>query len=216
MARRRGEAGQVLVLDRARRHPDRAAGVSRQAALPRIAVRGRLSRAQAGARPRPLRGARLARLPSPRRAMHRGLRLPGRRAGGDRQGGLAEPAASLREALVDPLRTRRRRAGRSASPSRRYPTPRRRRFAPSAMSRTRSRRCAGAAPEPWPERCQDVHAAHKQSRHDTANQQVYDAAGLGVLGSGRDQAGVLLEPQLQDHQIPGDAAERGVAARAGQ
>ena len=122
-----------------RRHPDRTVGIPRQAAL---ADRARLSRVQAGTRPRPLRGARLARLPSPRRFMHRRLRLPGRRAGGD-----------------SPLGTRRRRAGRSASRSRRLPTSRRRRFAPSAMSRTRSPPCAGASPEPSPKRCQDVRAA---------------------------------------------------------
>ncbi len=58
--------------------------VSRQAAL---ADRARLSRAQAGAGPRPLQGARLARLPPPRRTVHRRLRLPGPRAGGDSPSG---------------------------------------------------------------------------------------------------------------------------------
>ena len=117
MARGRAGPDQVLALEPAGRHADRQAGLSRQATL---ADRARLSRAQAGTRARPLRGSRLARLPPPRCAVHRRLRLPGRRAGGD-----------------SPLRPRRRPAGRSVWRSRGLPTPRRRRCAPSATCPTR-------------------------------------------------------------------------------
>src|ERR1700761_8522419 len=48
-----------------------------------LADRARLSGAQAGSRARALRRAWMARLPSPRHAVHRGLRIPGLRAGRD-------------------------------------------------------------------------------------------------------------------------------------
>ena len=121
-------ADKVLVFQPARRHHDRAARLARQAAL---ADRARLSRAQAGAGPRPLRGARLARLPSPRRAVRRRIRLPVGRAGRD-----------------SPLGTRIRLAGQNACPSRRSPTPRHRRSSQSVTSRIRSRPCADASPTP--------------------------------------------------------------------
>ena len=77
MARGRDGADQILALDPAGRHAIADAGRYGQAAL---AHRARLPGAQAGARPRPLRGPRLARLPPSRHALHRSLRIPRRRA----------------------------------------------------------------------------------------------------------------------------------------
>jgi SRSO17 transposase len=70
----------ILALDPSRRHHLAASGRLYQAAL---AHRARLSGAQAGGRPRPLRGPRMARLPSPRHTVHRSLRIPHLRAGDD-------------------------------------------------------------------------------------------------------------------------------------
>src|SRR6266700_50134 len=80
VARGRRRANQVLALDLAEQHPIPRSGRRRQAALAR---RARLSGAQAGGRARTLRRPRLARLPSPRYAVHRGLRIPGLREGDD-------------------------------------------------------------------------------------------------------------------------------------
>ena len=105
MAGWRSTPDEVLVVDPAARHANRSAGLSCQAAL---ADRARLYRAQTRDRPRPLRGTRLARLPSSCRRVHCHLWIPGGRAGRD-----------------SPLGRRRPRAGPSAFPSRRSPTPRR-------------------------------------------------------------------------------------------
>ena len=96
-------------------------GGAGQAAL---AHRARLPGPQAGTRPRPLRRPKLARLPSPRQPLHRRLRLPDLRAGDD-----------------SPLRTWSRPAKRADWPSRRLPTPRRRRSDPNGISPTRSPQC---------------------------------------------------------------------------
>ncbi len=63
-----------------RRHHLPLAGGHHQAAL---AHRARLSGTQAGGRARAFRRARMARLPSPRHAVHRSLRIPDLRAGDD-------------------------------------------------------------------------------------------------------------------------------------
>ena len=102
----------------------RSSGRYRQAAL---AHRARLSGTQAGGRARAFRRARMARLPSPRHAVHRGLRIPDLRAGDD-----------------SPLRTSFRRAVPATCRSRRLPTQRLRRCGPNATSQTRSQPCAGA------------------------------------------------------------------------
>jgi hypothetical protein len=77
---RRARADQLLPPHAPCRHAAQGTGRPRQAAL---AHRARLSGPEAGARARPLRGARLARLPPPRGAHHRRLRIPGLRAESD-------------------------------------------------------------------------------------------------------------------------------------
>ena len=139
VARGRGRADQVLALDPARRHRLRADGRPRQAAL---ADRAGLSGTEAGTRSRPLRGARLAGLPSPRNPLHRRLRLPGLRAGDDSPLGTGPPPG-LRETCR----------------SRRLPIPRLRRSGPNATSRTRSPPCAAASPSHSPGPSTDVRAA---------------------------------------------------------
>ena len=90
-----------------------------------LAHRARLSGTQAGGRARAFRRARMARLPSPRHAVHRGLRIP-----------------DLREGDDSPLRTSFRHAVPATCRSRRLPTQRLRRCGLNATSRTRSRPCA--------------------------------------------------------------------------
>ena len=80
VARGRERADQILALDPCRKTSPSASGRPRQAAL---AHRARLSGTQAGGRARAFRGARMARLPSPRHAVHRRLRIPDLRAGDD-------------------------------------------------------------------------------------------------------------------------------------
>src|ERR1700757_2503310 len=80
VARGRERANQILALNSARRHHFPPPRRHRQVAL---AYRARLSRAQAGGGARPLRRTWVARLPPPRDAMHRSLRVPDLRAGGD-------------------------------------------------------------------------------------------------------------------------------------
>ncbi len=109
---------QILALDPSSRHQFSCSGRLRQAAL---AHRARLSGAQAGGRARAFRRSRMARLPSPRHAVHRGLRVPDLRAGDD-----------------SPLRTSFRQVIPGASGIRRLPTQRIRRYGPNATSRTRS------------------------------------------------------------------------------
>src|SRR5215470_13648308 len=79
VASRRERANQILALNPARRHHFPPPRRHRQIAL---AYRARLSRAQAGGGARPLRRTWVARLPPPRDAVHRSLRIPDLRAGG--------------------------------------------------------------------------------------------------------------------------------------
>ena len=76
----RSRADQILALDAAGEHQLSAPRRFCQVAL---AHRARLSGTQAGGWARPLRGARMARLPSSRHAVHRGLRIPDLRARDD-------------------------------------------------------------------------------------------------------------------------------------
>src|SRR5579863_499651 len=76
----RGCAHQILALDTSEKHLVPRSGRCRQVAL---ACRARLSGAQAGGRARAFRGARMARLPSSRHAVYRGLRIPDLREGDD-------------------------------------------------------------------------------------------------------------------------------------
>src|SRR5215207_8700233 len=77
VARGRGGAEQILALQPAAAQRVARPGPRRQGAL---GDRARLSGAEAGDRVGPPRGPRLARLPPPRQSLHRGLRLPRRRA----------------------------------------------------------------------------------------------------------------------------------------
>ncbi len=79
-ARRRRCADQILVLNASGEHRVRSTRRYCQTAL---AHRTRLPGTQTGGWPRPLRRARMARLPSSRNAMHRGLWIPDLRAGDD-------------------------------------------------------------------------------------------------------------------------------------
>ena len=124
VAQGREGADQILALDLAGRHRICGAGRSCQTAL---AHRARLSGTQAGGRARTFRRPRMARLPPPRHAVHRRLRVPDLRAGDD-----------------SPLRTSSRQAVRGTCRSRRLPTQRRRRCEPSATFQTRSPPCADA------------------------------------------------------------------------
>ena len=99
VARGRGRADQILALDPSARHRLPLAGRHRQAAL---AHRARLSGAQAGGRARAFRRARMARLPSPRHAVHRSLRIPDLRAGDD-----SPLRTSFHHAVPGTCRTRR-------------------------------------------------------------------------------------------------------------
>src|SRR5262249_47697368 len=76
----RERANQILALNAARRHHFSPPRRYRQIAL---AHRARLSRAQAGGGAQSLRRTWVARLPPPRDAVHRSLRIPDLRAGGD-------------------------------------------------------------------------------------------------------------------------------------
>jgi hypothetical protein len=110
----RERAHKILALNPAGGYAARRPRRPGQAAL---AHRAGLSGAQAGDRPRSLRRSRVARIPSPRRAGDRSLRIPGFRA---------EPDS--------PLRATPQAAPQSASATRRLSTPRRRRPAPNATS----------------------------------------------------------------------------------
>ena len=114
MAQGRAGAHQILALHPAAHHDPARPGRSGQAAL---ADRARLPGPQTGTRPRPLRRARLARLPSPRDALHRRLRLPDRRAG-----------------RLSPLRRVLAAIPPNTCPTRKLPTPRRSRSGLSATS----------------------------------------------------------------------------------
>ena len=88
MARGRKRADEILAFDPARRHPSRRSRRHGQIAL---AHRARLRGIEKRTRPRPFRRAKLARIPSPRRALHRRLWFPDPRTSGDSP--LRPPAA---------------------------------------------------------------------------------------------------------------------------
>lgn len=79
VARGRCRAAQILAVHASGGHPAARSRSHGQAAL---AHRARLSRAQAGTRPGPLRGRGVGRLPPPCQPLRRRLRLPRLRAGG--------------------------------------------------------------------------------------------------------------------------------------
>ncbi len=111
-----------------------------------LAHRARLSGAQAGGRSWSLRGTWLARLPSSRHDVHRGLRI------------------LVAERATIPLRTSFRRAVPDASPSRELSTQRIRPCGLSATSRIRSRPCADASSTLSLDACHDVRAVAPQPR----------------------------------------------------
>src|SRR6185369_9043837 len=80
MARGRGCPDQILALDTAGRH---ALAEARRHGKTALAHRTRLPRPEAGDRPRSLRRSRVARVPPPRGALDRGLRIPRRREESD-------------------------------------------------------------------------------------------------------------------------------------
>src|SRR5206468_5808873 len=101
---------------------------------------------QAGARLWRLRRAWVARLSPPRHTLYRRLRLPDRRT--------RRPS---------PLRTALHPALLGICPSRRLPTPRRRRSAPNGMCRTRSQPSADVLSSPSPGPSRDALVAMRQS-----------------------------------------------------
>jgi hypothetical protein len=111
-----------------------------------LADRARLSGTQAGARLWRLRRAWVARLSPPRHALYLRLRLPDRRT--------RRPF---------PLRTALHPALLGICPSRRLPTPRRRRSAPNGMCRTRSQPSADVLSSPSPGPSRDAPVAMRQS-----------------------------------------------------
>src|SRR3984893_13743114 len=119
----RERANQILALNPARRHHFPPPRRHRQIAL---AHRARLSRAQAGGGARPLRRTWVARLPPPRDAVHRSLRIPDLRAGGD-----------------SPLTTLSRLAAPATCTIRRLPPQRLRPCVPNGTLRIQSQPCAG-------------------------------------------------------------------------
>src|SRR6478752_5986704 len=102
MARGRERADQILALDLA---AGDTLGRPRRPGQAQMAYRTRLPGAQAGDRPRSLRGARLARLPPPRHARHRRLRIPGLRVESDFPLSLAYPRVT--DPAAPPLRPER-------------------------------------------------------------------------------------------------------------
>jgi len=102
-------------------------------------------RTQAGGRTRPFRGPRMARFPSPRHTMHRGLRIPDLRASDD-----------------SPLSSAFHRDARDVCRTRRLPTQRLRRCGPNGIFRTRSRPCADGSLQLSFRRCRDAHAAPRR------------------------------------------------------
>ena len=128
MAGGRERADEILAFDLARGCADRSPRRHGQIAL---AHRARLRGTEERTRPRPFRGARLARLPPSRNPVHRRLWFPHPRTSGDSP--LWPPAA------------------RNVSPIHASQTPRRRRSDPNATSKTRSRRCDDGFQSRWPE-----------------------------------------------------------------
>ncbi len=129
------------------------------------ARRARLPGSQAGARPRKLRRARLARLPPSRRAGGRGLRLPAHRAARD------SPLSSA-PAPVPP----------STCPTRGLPTPRRPRSDRSATSPVPSPVSIVSSPWHWQGNSSDVPAAYKKFRTIKPAHDIYDAVRLAGFG----------------------------------
>ena len=123
VAKGRGRADQILALNASARHHFPLAGGHDQAAL---AHRARLSGTQAGGRARAFRRARMARLPSPRHAVHRSLRIPDLREGDD-----SPLWTSFHHAVPATCRTQR------------LSTQRFRPCGLNAISRIRSRPCVG-------------------------------------------------------------------------
>ncbi len=135
-------APKILAFDLTGRHAHRRSRRHGQIAL---AHRARLRGIEKRTRPRPFRGAKLARLPSSRSALHRSLWLPDPRTSGD-----------------SPLRLP---AGRNVSPILASQTPRRRRSDPSGISKTQSRPSDDRSQSFWLEPSCAAHAA-KQSDQD--------------------------------------------------
>src|ERR1700745_3141867 len=106
----------------------------------------RLSGAQAGGRARAFRRARMARFPSSRHTLHRGLRLLDLRKGDD-----SPLSASLHRDVP------------SVCHSRRLQTQRLLRCVPSGTFQTRLRPCADGSFSPWSRTCPGVHAAPLRS-----------------------------------------------------
>ena len=128
MARGRKRADEILAFDPARRHVPRRSRRHGQIAL---AHRARLRGTEKRARPRPFRRAKLARIPSSRRPLHRRLRFSHPRTSGDSP--LRPPAAP------------------NVSPILASQTQRRRQSDPNGMSKIRSRRSEGNSRSRWPE-----------------------------------------------------------------
>jgi len=133
-------------------HRAQGPGPSRQGAL---ADRARLPGAQTGDRARALRGPRLAGLPPPRQLVHRGLRLPGRRALPFPPSGPLHPPAP-----------------RGTCATRGLPAARRRRSGLSATSRIRSAPSASASSSASSDPCHAAHAACSQGRSQLGNDTV--------------------------------------------
>src|SRR5271167_720767 len=128
MARGRKRADEILAFDPARRHARRHSRRHGQIAL---AHRARLRGTQKRARPRPFRRAKLARIPSSRRPLHRRLRFSHPRTSGD-----------------SPLRPP---AARNVSLILASHIPRRRQSDPNGISKIRSRRSEDNSRSRWPE-----------------------------------------------------------------
>ena len=143
MARRRSRADKILAIHLARQHQQKCSGEHRQTAL---AHRTRLPGPQAGTRPWPLRGARLARLSSSRHTVHRRLRIP-----------------DLREGSDSPLRTTQRASRQRTSPSRRLSTPRLPRSGLNVTCQTQSPPSASPSPARSPAHCHVARVANKFS-----------------------------------------------------
>src|SRR5271163_2146172 len=103
MARGRKRADEILAFDPARRHARRHSRRHGQIAL---AHRARLRGTQKRARPRPFRRAKLARIPSSRRPLHRSLRFSHPRTSGDSP---LRPPAARNVSLILASQTQRRR-----------------------------------------------------------------------------------------------------------
>src|SRR5207253_1599477 len=170
VAARRARADQILAFHHAQRHRLRSPRRFGEIAL---VDRARLPGTQAGARLWRLRRAWVARLSPPRHTLYRRLRLPDRRT--------RRPS---------PLRTALHPALLGICPSRRLPTPRRRRSAPNGMCRTRSQPSADVLSPPSPGPSRDALVAMRQSEKP-AKFPITDAVRLGV------QPNILHAPAVE-------------------